>query len=130
MESMQPDKSAPPAKIAVALLLIVTIVGAIVFSLSTLTDEIEEHYHIFHPQAKKVDDHGKSGSNLIFLIALYPILSVIGLLLVIPLLMYITDHSPFQRLNLLNPFHFAKLLKMVYTAWSQAENGKMKSKDM
>ena len=51
-------------------------------------------------------------------------------MLVIPLLMYITDHSPFQRLNLLNPFHFVKLLKMVYTAWSQAENGKMKSKDM
>jgi hypothetical protein len=92
MDMMQADKSAPPAKIAVALLLIVTIVGAIVFSLSTLTDEIEEHYHIFHPQAKKVDDHGKSGSNLIFLIALYPILSVIGLLLVIPLL--IVTHSP------------------------------------
>ena len=51
-------------------------------------------------------------------------------MLVIPLLMYVTDHTPFQSLNPLRPDHFARLVVRVYTAWLSNPGGKMKAKDL
>ena len=124
------NKRAPPARIALALGLFAIIFVAVFGALSLVSVEIEEHYHIFHPKAKKVDDHDKSAGLFIFLILLYPLLTALGLVLAIPLLVYVSDYAPFQNLNLLRPNHYAKLLKVVYTTWLNAEGGKLKSKDL
>ena len=59
------------------------------------------------------------------MIALYPILTLLGMLLIIPLGIYATDHSPFQKLNVLRPDHYVRLAVMVYRAWGQSGNGKL-----
>ena len=56
--------------------------------------------------------------------------TIATLVLVIPLLMYVTDHTPFQSLNPLRPDHFARLVVRVYTAWLSNPGGKMKAKDL
>ena len=57
-------------------------------------------------------------------------MTIATLVLVIPLLMYVTDHTPFQSLNPLRPDHFARLVVRVYTAWLSNPGGKMKAKDL
>jgi hypothetical protein len=62
------------------------------------------------------------------MIALYPILTILGMILIIPLAIYVSDHTPFQGLNVLRPDHYSRLLFMVYRAWSQSGTGKLNIK--
>ena len=63
-------------------------------------------------------------------VATYPVVAFVAMLLIIPVLIYATDHAPFQSLNLLRPDHFARLLFKVYSSWAGSANGKLKAKDM
>ena len=92
--------------------------------------ELEVAFHIFHRNPAATPSAPPSGTLLFALIALYPLVTIATLVLVIPLLMYVTDHTPFQSLNPLRPDHFARLVVRVYTAWLSNPGGKMKAKDL
>ena len=64
--------------------------------------------------------------QLIGLVACFPILSFLGLFLVIPLGPYVADHAPFTNLNVARPDHYVRLLSTVYKAWAASEDGKLK----
>ena len=91
---------------------------------------VDTHFHIFHPKQAVRDEKQPSFAILIALVAMYPLLSVAGLGLVIPLLVYVGDHAPFQSLDVLRPDHYAKLLVRVYRAWASSKGGKLKGKDL
>ena len=67
---------------------------------------------------------------LIALVLMYPLLTILGMVLIIPLVMYVTDHAPFQSLNMLRPDHFIQLVVQVYRAWLSSAGGKLKPKDL
>ena len=91
--SLMAEKAASPKKKMVAIGLAAAIVIIIVGLLSFTTYELEQHYHIFHPgaSAATVNNDGVERGPLlmIVLILLYPLLSALGMALVIPLLIYI-----------------------------------------
>ena len=127
-------KRIPPAKLCIAGTYIVIIVAVIFGLLGLTTYEIEAHYHIFHPNANQ-SDPGVAGSKkspwlLIGLIALYPVLTIGGMLLGIPLMIYISDYTAFQALNLMKPQHVSMLYYRIYSTWAGAPNGKMNGKDL
>ena len=159
--ALLPSKRASPAKIAIAIVMILAIVGIIFGLLNFVTYEsarrqrvsnapiactcagtlalahfrpsnsvraVESHWHIFHPDHMPKGQKAPPMAILGVLIFLYPLLTIAGMMLVIPLIMYMTDHAPFQSLNL--PKEYWTLLTRIYTTWAQSTNGKMKVKDM
>eukprot|EP00325_Prymnesiales_sp_UTEX-LB-985_P003163 CAMPEP_0174697972 /NCGR_PEP_ID=MMETSP1094-20130205/3689_1 /TAXON_ID=156173 /ORGANISM="Chrysochromulina brevifilum, Strain UTEX LB 985" /LENGTH=132 /DNA_ID=CAMNT_0015895061 /DNA_START=11 /DNA_END=409 /DNA_ORIENTATION=+ len=125
------DKRISTAKLLEAVILGLTVTTVVAYLGLWVTDEVEEHYHIFHPErVAKPETINGSSTMLIALTACYPCLAVSWLMLVIPLLMYASDHAAFQSLHVLRPDHYMRLLSKVYTAWAAAPNGKLKVKDM
>jgi uncharacterized BrkB/YihY/UPF0761 family membrane protein len=130
MANLMVDKKITSERLASACVLGAGLVGGAVFALSWTTNELETHFHIFHRNPAATPSAPPSGMLLFALIALYPLVTIATLVLVIPLLMYVTDHTPFQSLNPLRPDHFARLVVRVYTAWLSNPGGKMKAKDL
>ena len=99
-----------------------------------LAAAVEVHFHIFHPENAKPNADGSAPEArpglLIALVLMYPLLTILGMVLVIPLAMYVTDHAPFQSLNVLRPDHFIQLVVQVYRAWLSSAGGKLKPKDL
>ena len=62
-------------------------------------------------------------------LACFPLLSILGLALTIPLGPYVADHAAFQNLSVIRPDHHLRLCAKVYRAWI-ASNGKLASKDL
>ena len=95
---------------------------------------VEVHFHIFHPENAKPNPDGSAPvarpGLLIALVLMYPLLTILGMVLIIPLVMYVTDHAPFQSLNMLRPDHFIQLVVQVYRAWLSSAGGKLKPKDL
>ena len=94
---------------------------------------MEVHFHIFHPENSNEpipDGIKPTGALLFFLILMYPLLSILGMGLIISLIMYCTDHAPFQSIHVLRPDHFMRLQTMVYRAWFNSAGGKLKPKDL
>ena len=60
----------------------------------------------------------------------YPLSAAAALFLLIPLVMYVVDHAPFQSLVLPRPDHYVMLISRVYRAWLGVSNGKLSSKEM
>ena len=85
--------------------------------------------YIFHPENAKPRAARLPGL-LIALVLMYPLLTILGMVLIIPLVMYVTDHAPFQSLNMLRPDHFIQLVVQVYRAWLSSAGGKLKPKDL
>jgi len=132
--SLMAEKAASPKKKLVAMGLAAVIVIIVVGLLSFTTYELEQHYHLFHPaapaDATKNADVARGPLLMIVLILAYPLLSVLGMALVIPLLIYVNDHAAFNGLNLLQPSHFGLLLKRVYGTWLSTTDGKLNGKDL
>ena len=66
---------------------------------------------------------------LFMLLASFPILSMIGLLLLIPLGPYVSEHAAFQNLHVVRPDHHLRLVFRVYKAWIKTD-GKLGKKDL
>ena len=91
---------------------------------------VENHFHVFDHTAKENVQEFKSHPAMLFaMLASFPLLSMLGLLLVIPLGPYCADHAAFQNLNVIRPDHHVRLMVKVYRAWTQA-NGKLAGKDL
>ena len=85
---MLQDKRAPTPLMLAAGAQALVIAGTIVYILATLSTYIEEHFHIFHPNQAAVAEAGKrpSAVMLVPMLALFPLLSMLGMILCIPLL--------------------------------------------
>ena len=128
-DALLQKKGVPPAKAASTALLAVAIIGAIAYRLYDVSIDMEVHFHVFHPSA----DHSeiaKHPGRLLFLIAQFPLFTILGLFLLIPLGPYIAEHEAFQSLNPLFPHHYLKLCQRVYSAWGRASGGKLAGKDL
>ena len=132
MDNLMVDKKLPPAKLAQAVCVGAALVGVAIFALSTVTEELETHFHIFHPKTASATTSSTppSGTLLVTLIALYPLVTIVTLTLVIPLLIFCADHTPFQSLNPARPDQFLRIVVRVYSAWISNPGGKLKVKDM
>ena len=129
--SMFEDKKAPTHLVVAAFAQALMIAGVIISILGYVSHYLEEHFHIFHPDQAAVASMGKkpSGSVLVALIALYPLLTIIGLVLCVPLFVYVGDFAAFQSLRPWRPHHYVRLVRHVYAAWI-GSGGKLKSKDL
>ena len=124
-------KSAPPAKMAEAAVVALTVVGLIAYTLHHVSVEMEEHFHIFsHTLKEDVQEFKRHPGMLIVLMASFPILSMSGLLLLIPLGPYCAEHTAFQNLHVVRPDHHLRLCFKVYKAWLGTSNGKLDGKDL
>ena len=91
---------------------------------------VEEHFHVLEHTAKEnVKEMSRHPGEAMLLMALFPLLSALGLALVIPLGPYVFTHAAFQDLHVIRPDHHCRLMIKVYRAWSAA-NGKLASKDL
>ena len=91
---------------------------------------VEDHFHIFnHTAGENVIEFRAHPGMFIGLLACFPIFSMLGLLLVLPLGPYCADHAAFQNLRIIRPDHYVRLCVKVYTAWTVG-NGKLASKDL
>ena len=91
---------------------------------------VEEHFHVFdHTARENIQEAKRHPGMLLVLTMSFPLLSMLGLLLLIPLGPYVTEHAAFQNLHVLRPDHHLRLCVKVYTAWTAA-NGKMSKKDL
>lgn len=133
-DALLQKKGVPPAKALAAAVCATLIVCTIAYRLYSLSVTMEEHFHIFHPLAQhpelKKALRGEGTVELVTSVVQFPLLTMLGLVLVIPLGPYITEHEAFQSLNPLLPHHYATLCYRVYSAWSRASNGKLAGKDL
>ena len=91
---------------------------------------MEVHFHIFNNTlTEDMDEFRAHPGMLVGLLACYPLLSMLGLALVIPLGPYCAEHAAFQHLNVLRPDHHLRLCYKVYKAWI-ATDGKLSKKDL
>jgi hypothetical protein len=129
--SVLEEKKAPAHIAAAATVQAILIAGVLISILGYVSLLLEEHFHIFHPDQGAVAAAGKrpSGFVLVGLLALFPLLTILGLLLCIPLFVYVADYAAFQALRPWRPDHYARLIHHVYAAWI-GSGGKLKSKDL
>ena len=112
------DKRTPPARAASAAAIALLVIGAVCYLLNRVHSKLESA-------------HGSADAvAALKLTACYPLLTVVGLILVIPLGVYVTDHAPFQSLNLMRPDHYARLVLRVHKAWLGASDGKLQAKEL
>lgn len=92
MSNILENKTAPPAKLAEAAAVILTVVGTIAYTLHHVSVEMEEHFHIFsHTVKEDIAEFKRHPGMLVVLMASFPLLTMIGLLLVIPLGPYVSE---------------------------------------
>ena len=125
------SKRAPLGRALTAVAMIGAIVLVVAGTLHYAAESLESHFHLFD-KAHEAGPGALSPHPGIFLLllSLYPVLSLLGLLLVIPLLVYMTDYAPFQSLRLWKPNHYARLVRLVYSAWLKAPGGKLEAKEL
>ena len=63
-------------------------------------------------------------------LAMFPLLSMLAIVLLLPLAPYCSDHAPFQSLDIARPDHYVRVFVKVYSAWMSASGGKLKAKDL
>ena len=133
-DALLQKKGVPPAKALAAAICGTLVVGIIAYRLYSLSVTMEDHFHIFHPLADhpelKQALRGQGTLELVTMVIQFPLLTMLGLVLVVPLGPYITEHEAFQSLNPLLPHHYATICFRVYSAWSRASGGKLASKDL
>ena len=129
-DSLLQKKGIPTGKAVCAATVALLIIGSIGYYLHTVWDEMESHFHIFHPNAEDIQVMRKHPLELLKLVVQFPLLSILGMALVLPLGPYVTEHEAFQNLNPLLPHHYVKLVTKVYSAWSNASGGKLAGKDL
>ena len=105
------EKTAPLPKALQAIGVGIVIAGSIFLFLSELSNELENHFHIWNhtaQQAEELQQEFKSHPALLLgLLALFPLSAIAGIVMVLPLGVYITDHAAFRALSpyrcVLNP---------------------------
>ena len=105
------EKTAPLPKALQAIGVGIVIAGSIFLFLSELSKELENHFHIWNhtaQQAEELQQEFKSHPALLLgLLALFPLSAIAGIVMVLPLGVYITDHAAFRALSpyrcVLNP---------------------------
>ena len=105
------EKTAPLPKALQAIGVGIVIAGSIFLFLSELSKELENHFHIWNhtaQQAEELQQEFKSHPALLLgLLALFPLSAISGIVMVLPLGVYITDHAAFRALSpyrcVLNP---------------------------
>ena len=91
---------------------------------------MESHFHLFeHTASENAAEIRNHPAALFGMMASFPILAMIALLLLLPLGPYVGDHAAFQSLHVLRPDHYARLVTRVYGAWT-ASHGKLSKKDL
>ena len=124
------DKSIPLAKAVEALVVLIGIVGSVCYILYLVSLEMEKEFHVLeHTASENVAEVRRHPAEAIRLMALFPVLAIVGLALVIPLGPYVVEHAAFQNLHVIRPDHHLRLCGKVYSAW-YATNGKLASKDL
>ena len=118
-------------KLVQAITMALLVVGTAAFLLNGLATELEDHFHIFNstldPEHREMKIHP---FQLVGLVFLFPVIAMSTLVLLIPLLVYVSDHAALQALNPLRPDDYARLLHKVYAAWIAGGDGKLKMKDL
>ena len=91
---------------------------------------VESHFHLFeHTASENAAEIRNHPAALFGMMASFPILAMIALLLLLPLGPYVGDHAAFQSLHVIRPDHYARLVTRVYGAWT-ASHGKLSKKDL
>ena len=92
---------------------------------------VEDHFHIFnHTAGENMIEFRSHPAMLGFMLACFPVVTMLGLLMIIPLGPYVTEHAAFQNLSVARPDHYLRLCTKVYKAWGTTGNGKLASKDL
>ncbi|KAL3895235.1 MAG: hypothetical protein SGPRY_013567, partial [Prymnesium sp.] len=88
-------------------------------------------HHLAHaiPDQPKLSDPSSRAKLLLLPFAL-PLGTAAAIGMLIPLGVYLSDYAAFQRLNVVRPDHFVRLLIQVYSVWITSPNGKLSSKDL
>ena len=128
------EKKAPRDKVIQAAVAFFVIVGVIIFFLTEVATEIEQTFHVFHHN-KQQEEELKQEIKLhpgmaIAMVAVFPVTAITGIALVLPLAVYVQDHTSFQKLTPLNPLHYGQIVFRVYRAWAAGGDGKLKAKDL
>ena len=125
------EKSITMPKLAQAIAMALLVVGSGTFFLNSLSTSLEDHFHIFNttldPEHREMKVHPL---QLVGMVALFPVIAASMLVLLIPLLVYVSDHAALQALNPLRPDDYARLLHKVYAAWIAGGDGKLKMKEL
>ena len=130
MPDLLEDKGISRGKAAEALLVAFAIVGSISYALHQVSYEMEVHFHIFnHTLSEDVEEFRAHPGALLLCLASFPLLTILGLALVIPLGPYVFDHAAFQSMHVVRPDHFLRVVFHVYKTWI-ANDGKLKAKDL
>ena len=118
------DKRIPLSRLASAATAAVFIVGTIALLLRRITRKLELAF------TSDVENPTIASASAGFLMMCYPLLAMLGLGLVLPLCVYVSDHAPFQSLQILRPDHYFQLVWRVYRTWLGADGGKLKAKEL
>jgi len=119
----------PPRKLAGALSLIALICLSFWYLLHLKWAALETHL-LAHAQSQPSKGKRRPPTAAIGLTLLFPLSALVAILLVLPLLVFITDHAPYQNLTPIRPDHYWRLFYRVYAAWLGSAEGKLKEKDM
>ena len=134
MADLLEDKSITLPKALSAGLVAITIVGSIYWFLSEVATELEQHFHIWSHTPKQLAELQievkQHPAMMIAMIMTFPFFGIMGIVLVLPLGVYVTDHAAFQNLNVLRPDHYMRLLVRVYKALIADGDGKLKGKNL
>ena len=97
------EKSAPLPKALQAGLVGIVIAGSICLFLNELSSELENHFHLWNHTAQQVEELQQEFKShpalLLGLLALFPLSAIAGIVLILPLGVYLTDHAAFQGLS-------------------------------
>ena len=97
------EKSAPLPKALQAGLVGIVIAGSICLFLNELSNELENHFHLWNHTAQQVEELQQEFKShpalLLGLLALFPLSAIAGIVLILPLGVYLTDHAAFQGLS-------------------------------
>ena len=114
---MLEKKRCPPAQAAGALALAVLIALLL--------------WYWLHEASRMLESHIETKSPALFVLCLisYPLSGAVALGLLLPILVYILDYAPWQKLVLPRPDHYVRLVLRVWPAWF-ANHGKLTDKDL
>jgi hypothetical protein len=105
------EKNAPLPKALQAIGVGIVIGGSICLFLNELSNELENHFHLWNHTAQQAEDLQQELRShpalLLGLLALFPLSAIAGIMMILPLGVYITDHAAFRALSpyrsVLNP---------------------------
>lgn len=76
-----------------------------------------------------LEGKGKGDVQHLLILPLLPLSAAAMLMMIIPLVMYVSNYSALQSLVMPRPDHYVRLLVRVYSTWI-GEGGKLKDKDL